>query len=208
MAVMRLNFKRMGLLGAHAARALARTVQLTSARCDLMTVLLTRARRQREIAALLCVSEGVISRMVAALEQQGLVQRSTPTHDKRVRIVALTDAGRARLAPIANDEEDMLWSDGRESAQGWGELAWLVHWEDVLDQLGLGALLPLSCSQDTSVELRPPTPPFWAMQAHLRAGCLRGDSKWCERVDVDDLSKLVCRATRWGAPRARKPSWA
>ncbi len=52
---MRLNFKRLGLLGAHLARTLTRLADLTPARVDVMTLLQEQARIQLEIAAILSV---------------------------------------------------------------------------------------------------------------------------------------------------------
>ena len=81
---MRLNFKRLALLGAHAARGVAKLARLTSARLDLLTLLVHEPLCQRDLAARLCVSEGVVSRLVAALMELGFVQRHIPAADKRV----------------------------------------------------------------------------------------------------------------------------
>ncbi len=205
---MRLNFKRLGLLGAHAARALARSVQLTSARFDLMTVVLAQARCQCEIAAVLCVAESVVSRMVTALEEQGLVRRETPPNNRRVRMVSLTAEGRAKVSTYANDDESFLPIDGRESAQGWGELEWMVHWMPMLDLFGLDSLSILAYQLDFP---HVPDPPFWAMQMHHRAGCMLSAPvrSGSEDVNAMDLAALTCRADHpHHVPRGRIPSWA
>ncbi len=201
---MRLNFKRLGLLGAHPARALAREVDLTSARFDLMTLLLQHARIQREIAAILCVAESVVSRMVTALEEAGLVRRTTPERNRRVRYVSLTDTGRAKIELFANDEELLLPSDGRESMQCLGEVAWMAHWIQILERLGLDQLMPIICTQPDVPTPPPPDPPFWAMQLHVRAGCYRTET-WHYDLSADDPGALPCVARR--ASR-RAPSWA
>ena len=91
---MRLNHKRLALLGAHVARGVARLVHLTPARLDFVALLVRGPLCQRALAAQLCVSESVISRMVRALMALGFVQRKIPVADKRFRVVSLTTFGR------------------------------------------------------------------------------------------------------------------
>lgn len=160
---MHLNFKRLGLLGAHVARTLARVAALTPARADVLTLLREQPRIQREIAAILCVSEGVVSRLVTALEQAGLVQRTIPPRDRRMREVSLMDLGRERLAMMTNEYVG-LDPLGSESVQCSGELFWSVHWDLVLTSLGLDRL---------SVIRDSPTPPYWHMQRVARQGVYR-----------------------------------
>jgi DNA-binding MarR family transcriptional regulator len=78
-------------------KALA-SVGLTAARFDLMQPLLGErgdsaySVRQSELRRVLGVTAGVVSRMLAALEALGLVER-TRGYDKRQRVVTLTARG-------------------------------------------------------------------------------------------------------------------
>jgi DNA-binding MarR family transcriptional regulator len=77
-----------------ARRALAR-LGLTAARFDLLYAVLEReGLPQCELCQALGVSAPTVSRMVTSLEKLGLVARKTTVADRRLRHVALTDAGR------------------------------------------------------------------------------------------------------------------
>ena len=77
-----------------ARRALAQ-LGLTAARFDLLYAVLEReGLPQCELCQALGVSAPTVSRMVTSLEELGLVARQTTVADRRLRHVALTNAGR------------------------------------------------------------------------------------------------------------------
>lgn len=53
-----------------------------------------------EVASRMVTREPDITRLVDRLEAKGLVTRSRPEHDRRVVLVAITDAGLARLEAL------------------------------------------------------------------------------------------------------------
>jgi DNA-binding MarR family transcriptional regulator len=64
------------------------------------------AARPGDLSGVVSLSQPAISRLVARLEQQGLVQRNEATDDRRSVLIALTDAGRTtleRAAPVHAD---------------------------------------------------------------------------------------------------------
>lgn len=133
---MRLNFKRLGLLCGKAARACARVAGLTSARADLLAILLRGEHPQVSLAAILCVSAPVITKMVRALVERALVRRRIPDDDRRYRLCSLTAEGRA-LAHQCLDEIGGDAADGTWSAQCIGEVTWTYDWKKPLTRLGL-----------------------------------------------------------------------
>jgi len=133
---MRLNFKRLGLLCGKAARACARVASLTSARADLLALLLRGEHVQVELAAILCVSAPVVSRMLRALEQLRLVVRRRDPRDRRYKICSLTAEGRER-AHACLDEVGGDSADGSWSAQCVGEARWIQDWRTPLQRMGL-----------------------------------------------------------------------
>ncbi len=140
---MRLNFKRIGLLCGRAARACAGKMGLTVARLDLLALLLLHELAQVEIAAILCVSEPVVSVLVRTLEGQGWVQRRRHEKDKRLRLCSLTTTGRRELERHLNDQVNVD-PDGQYGAQCMGEQFWIgVDWQGPLENTGLefGAML-------------------------------------------------------------------
>jgi DNA-binding MarR family transcriptional regulator len=54
------------------------------------------------------VGKSTVTRLVAALEAKGLVSRAVDDADARSNIVAITDAGRALLAHLAERSNDYL----------------------------------------------------------------------------------------------------
>lgn len=164
---MRLNFKQLALLGAHAVRGMAKLVDLTPARLDFLTVLRHGPLCQRDLAAKLCVSEPVISRMVRALMKLGLVRRVIPTADKRYRLVSLTSFGRYQYVRLT-DCEWFLHEDACFGAQTLGESQWHCDWEVPLRKLGLGFLLQLF-QHDYGGDW-PCQTPWAAIRRHLRSG--------------------------------------
>lgn len=131
---MRLNFKRLHLLCGKASRACAALVEITPARLDLMTTLLRHERSQTEIAQVLCVADSVVSRMVRALLELGLVQRRIPSEDRRLRLVSLTRRGLQQIEPVLYDP---IPEDGTRGATCVGEHAWLLYWKKPLARMGL-----------------------------------------------------------------------
>lgn len=131
---MRLNFKRLYLLSAKASRACASLVDLTPARLDLMTALLRYERSQSELAEVLCVAHSVVSRMVRALVELGLVQQRVPEEDRRFRMISLTRRGERCIEPVLDGP---VPSHGERGAQCVGEEAWLAYWRKPLARLGL-----------------------------------------------------------------------
>ena len=185
---MRMTFKRLALLGGHPARTFAKLADLTQARLDFVLALTKKARCQREIAEVLCVSEAVISRMVRVLVGMDLVQRHIPVADKRFRIVSLTDKGRARLDRL--DDHEIPTGNLDVDGQGLSESQWLDHWRWPLQKFGLSFLATIA--KGDCVELDRIEPPYSAMRMHHRSGVYRDfygegaevtpDSKWLKRL--------------------------
>lgn len=186
---MRMTFKRLALLGGHLARAHAGLVELSPARLDFVLALADKARCQRELAEMLCVSEPVISRMVRALARLGLVQRHIPVADRRFRVVSLTVAGRNVLDILGDHELPMSELD--VDCQGLSESGWLYDWREPLEDVGLTFLSRIADGQCTLNP--PPEPPYAAMRAQHRSGVyrdfygtmetsVRHDSPWRTRI--------------------------
>lgn len=85
-----------------AARAMA---QRSTARFDmpaplvgvLWTLYTHGGLRQNQLADKLCISESALSRQIAALAADGLVERARSEDDGRVSLVQISGVGRARL---------------------------------------------------------------------------------------------------------------
>lgn len=84
------TFKRLALLAGPMARAFSGIVHLTPQRVDLMFFLRERPMIQRDLAFEMGVVRSVVSKMVTALEQLGLVERRGVKGDRRLRLVTLT----------------------------------------------------------------------------------------------------------------------
>ena len=160
---MRLNFKRLGLLGSRYARAVAKLVALTPARLDFVTLLMSGHLCQRDIAAKLCVSESVVSKMVRGLMRIGMVTREVPAADKRFRVVSLTEYGRAQYATLTHCEWFMD-PDVRHDAQSLGEEMWSESWRQTLEELKLGHLLSIFRFDYAGAQA--PEPPYAAIRRH------------------------------------------
>jgi DNA-binding MarR family transcriptional regulator len=130
-------------------RSLLTRLGLTAARFDLLYAL-PRGRREASNAMLqshlrrqLGVSRPTVSRMLASLEELGLVRRERDTLDRRQRSVALTDRGRALirraerifirsgLAQLAVDTA--LGADA--TGEHWYDEAYCLEATDTLDGL-------------------------------------------------------------------------
>jgi DNA-binding MarR family transcriptional regulator len=73
---------------------------LTAARFDLLFAVHahdSRRMRQRELQRMLGVCRSTVSRMLASLEELGLVRRITSDRDRRLKLVELTKQGRSRV---------------------------------------------------------------------------------------------------------------
>ena len=72
---------------------------LTPARYDMMHALRPKkfGMGQKKLERVLGVTRATVSRMLASLEEHGLVRREIDPADRRCKIVWLTDEGRARL---------------------------------------------------------------------------------------------------------------
>ena len=82
------------------SRSALKACGLTAARFDLLYALYRRplrAEAQSKLTRELGVSRATVSRMLASLEQLGIVQRTPDPLDRRQRWVALTAEGRARI---------------------------------------------------------------------------------------------------------------
>jgi DNA-binding MarR family transcriptional regulator len=66
------------------------------------------ARRMQELGDRVQLSQSALSRVVARLERDGLVQRTMCADDRRGIYVMLTDAGRARHAEAVSTHREVL----------------------------------------------------------------------------------------------------
>lgn len=167
---MRLNFKRLALLGAHSARGVAKLARLTPARLDLVTVLMHGPLCQRDLAVQLCVSEGVVSRLVHALMALGFVQRQIPVADRRYRVVSLTKFARYEYEQLT-EAEWLMEPHARFDVQGLGEATWLGDWHDTIERINVGYLQRMAA--DDRDELSAREPPYAAFRLHLDRGAYR-----------------------------------
>jgi DNA-binding MarR family transcriptional regulator len=93
---------------------LARTLECGRGGLSVIRILDRGPRQVGDIAQLLRVDVSVASRQVAALAEAGLVDRDVPATDRRARLVALTDAGRAvadRSKATAVDLASAIFAD-------------------------------------------------------------------------------------------------
>ncbi|WP_262848402.1 MarR family winged helix-turn-helix transcriptional regulator [Mumia quercus] len=67
-------------------------------------------QRVSDLAEAQCVTASVISRQVAALEQDGLVERHSDPADARVGLIRLSELGRARLEQVTQRYVGVLQS--------------------------------------------------------------------------------------------------
>lgn len=160
---MRLNFKRLGLLGGRYARAVAKYAGLTPARLDFVILLMGGPLCQREIAAKLCVTEAVISKMVRGLMRSGMVRREIPAADRRFRVVSLTKHGRETYESLT-DCEWFMDPDVRYDAQSLGEEMWSECWEKPLEEMKLGYLREIFSLDYEGTQQ--PDPPYAAIRRH------------------------------------------
>ena len=88
---------------------------LTAARFDMLYALMKSGDNlaQSALRKLLGVSRATVSRMLASLEQLGLVTRKAHWFDRRKRLVSLTEEGRLRITS----------AHGHFTRSGWAQLA-------------------------------------------------------------------------------------
>lgn len=127
---MRLNLKRLGLLAGKGARMFAERAKLTPQRVDLLLMLRRERLKQSDLAAFLCVTRSVVTKMVVALEGLGLVVRTIGERDRRERYAQLTEQGRRRLALC-------FPTPTKYGAQDQGEIQWLRHYRTYIATLGI-----------------------------------------------------------------------
>jgi DNA-binding MarR family transcriptional regulator len=125
------TFKRYVLLAGKRARAFAICAGLTPQRADMLLLLRNRSLVQRDIGTAFCVCPSVITRMVTALEREGLVVRRIPEEDRRLRIVSLTEKGRAALEPLF---DDMLGEDDGVEIEACGEWMLQDDWKEAFEE--------------------------------------------------------------------------
>ena len=98
--------RRIGVLG---AGLLESRFSLTEARV-LFEVAHDPETTQSQLCARLQLDAGYLSRLLGALEQDGLVQRSASKKDGRRRLVSLTDAGKQAFAVLdQRSRSEVLW---------------------------------------------------------------------------------------------------
>ncbi len=100
----------------------------------MMQTMLFRELTHTDLAWTLGVCAPVVSRMVRALVELGLLKRRTPETDRRVRIVSLTEAGRKALDIFYDGWAPKL--DGA-SIQADAECELLRDWEAPLGASGI-----------------------------------------------------------------------
>ena len=108
----------------------AERAELTPQRIDLMLLIRGWRLTQTQLANRLCVIPCVVSRMLTALVDLGLVTKEVCEHDRRARIPRLTAEGARRLALCFPDATC-------HGAQDHGERAWLRWWRAAMARLGI-----------------------------------------------------------------------
>ena len=79
------------------ADEMERRTGLPAAWCEVLANLKVEPRRMNELADDLILSRGGATRLIARMEEAGLVERQTPAHDRRATFAVITDAGRAAV---------------------------------------------------------------------------------------------------------------
>lgn len=92
--------------------------QLSHASLPVLAILSVGPRSQRELAAMLGVTEQTVSRMVVRLEHAGLVARDVDVADRRRRTVVCTAEGRRVLAAVSDTSAlDAVFTDALTRAE-------------------------------------------------------------------------------------------
>jgi len=79
------------------ADEMERRAGLPAAWIDVLANLKVEPRRMNELADDLILSRGGATRLIARMEEAGLVERQTPPHDRRATFAVITDAGREAI---------------------------------------------------------------------------------------------------------------
>lgn len=79
------------------ADEMERRTGLPAAWCEVLANLKEEPRRMNELADDLILSRGGATRLIARMEEAGLVERQTPATDRRATFAVITDAGRAAV---------------------------------------------------------------------------------------------------------------
>ena len=80
--------------------------------CEVLANLKEEPKRMNELADDLILSRGGATRLIARMEEAGLVERQTPPSDRRATFAVITDAGRAaveRALPVHLEVVDELF---------------------------------------------------------------------------------------------------
>lgn len=134
-----MTHKKMGLLAARGARQLGRLFEMTPVRLDVMLRLELGPARQHDLGMEMGVIHSVISRLVKALLDRGLVTREVWEHDHRHRLITLTDAGRKLIRGLY---DGFLADDGTASIQATCELELNDEYAALLEKEGLRSSYP------------------------------------------------------------------
>ena len=94
------------------ADEMERRTGLPAAWCEVLANLKAEPKRMNELADDLILSRGGATRLIARMEEAGLVERQTPPSDRRATFAVITDAGRAaveRALPVHLEVVDELF---------------------------------------------------------------------------------------------------
>jgi DNA-binding MarR family transcriptional regulator len=95
------------------ADEMERRTGLPAAWIDVLANLKLEPKRMNELADNLILSRGGATRLIARMEDAGLVERQTPAHDRRATFAVITDAGREaveRALPVHLEVVEELYS--------------------------------------------------------------------------------------------------
>jgi DNA-binding MarR family transcriptional regulator len=130
----RFTFKRFVLLAGKNGRAFSKLNGSTPQRNDLLMLIRHGELAQKQIALALGVTRPVVSRMIDALEERGLVKRTIPPEDRRYRIISLTPKGEKSLMVLF---DNYACEDGIRSLQSDMEGSLMYEWGLVFKQAGV-----------------------------------------------------------------------
>ena len=124
------------------ADEMERRAGLPAAWVDVLANLKVEPRRMNELADDLILSRGGATRLIARMEEAGLVERQTPPHDRRATFAVITDAGREaveRALPVHLEVVEEVFA--RHIDDGEAETVLRVA-EKICDAHGWPAKLP------------------------------------------------------------------
>ncbi|HET8759229.1 MAG TPA: MarR family transcriptional regulator [Solirubrobacteraceae bacterium] len=79
------------------ADEMERRTGLNAAWCEVLANLEEEPKRMNELADDLILSRGGATRLIARMEDAGLVERQTPSYDRRATFAVITEAGREAI---------------------------------------------------------------------------------------------------------------